>query len=180
MPASQGLERRAIRSGRHCLWVWQAVCPVQTLLRGAQGLRDAAGSPFLIRGDSRAGGSVSGRPGPFLPDRGPWICGRTIFMKHRWWDERSGRRQLWNTGKELRSSRKLDQPADMSNSQTSPGGDSLPALWPPYSVTVNMVPAPNPTPSTCLLPVGTFSQRISLIRERRNVETGKQSRIMIL
>ena len=47
---------------------------------------------FLIQGDSRAGGSVSGRPGPFLLDRGPWICGRTIFMEHRWWDERAGRR----------------------------------------------------------------------------------------
>ena len=56
------------------------------------------------------------------------------------------------------------------------GGDSMSALWPPYSVKVNMVPAPNPTSSTCLPPVGNFSQRISLIRERRNVETGKQSR----
>ena len=54
--------------------------------------------PLLTRGDARAGGSVSGQPGPFLPDRGSWICGRTIFMERRWWDERAGRRQLWNTG----------------------------------------------------------------------------------
>ena len=44
MPASQALERTAIRSGRDGLQVWQAVRQVQTLPRGAQGLRDAAGS----------------------------------------------------------------------------------------------------------------------------------------
>ena len=78
--------------------------------------------------------------------------------------------------KELCPSRKLLSQRTLLTLRRGLGGDSTSALWPPNSVKVNMVPAPNPTSSTCLPPVGNFSQRISLIRERRNVETGKQSR----
>ena len=155
---------------------WQAVRQVQTLPRGALGLRDAAGSTLPDTGRCKSGRFCVWAAGPFLPDRGSWICGGTIVMEHRRWDERAGRRQLWNTGQRTVSFEETAQPEDASNSQTRFGGDSTSALWPPYSVKVNMVPAPNPTSSTCLPPVGNFSQRISLIRERRNVETGKQSR----
>ena len=124
----------------------------------------------------------SRRPGPFLPDtEAPgFVAGRSSRSV-------DGRRRGWTgdshgtLGEELRPSRKLAKPEDASL-RRGLGSDSTPALWPPYSVKVNMVPAPTATSSTCLLPVGNFSRRINLIRERRNVETkeNKVDQIMIM